>query len=84
MKRPDSLLVEYNRKLSDDDLNFVVGRLTQRLSGDLPEVLTYFSKNADLDYWLSTSKNSWEVYDMLDDIQKFADKEYNKRFEIKT
>jgi hypothetical protein len=80
MKKPESLLKEYAQRLSEENLKFVNGRLTQRLSGDLPEVLNFFSNNNDMDRWLSSAKNSWELFDMLDALHKFVDKEYSTRF----
>jgi hypothetical protein len=80
MKKPETGLREYAQRLSDDNLKFVSGRLTQRLSGDLPEVLDFFAENPDIDRWLQTARTGWELYDMLDVAHKTVDKEYTKRF----
>jgi len=80
MKKPETLLKEYAQRLSDENLKFVNGRLTQRLAGDLPEVLDFFSKSNDVDRWLSSAKSCWDLYDMLDTAHKFVDKEYTRRF----
>lgn len=80
MKKPEILLKEYAQRLSDDNLKFVNGRLTQRLSGDLPEVLDFFTNSNEVDRWLASSKTAWELYDMLDSTHNFVEKEYARRF----
>jgi hypothetical protein len=81
MKKPESLLKEYASRLSDDNLKFLTGRLTQRLGEDLPEVLNFYSTTLDLDRWLSSAKNSTELYDMIDFTHTYIEKEYAKRFD---
>lgn len=80
MKKPETLLKEYVQRLSDENLKFVNGRLSQRLAGDLSEVLDFFSNSNDMDRWLSSAKSCWDLYDMLDMTHKFVDKEFNRRF----
>lgn len=80
MKKPETLLKEYVTRLSDENLKFANGRLTQRLAGDLPEVLDFFSKSNDMDRWLSSAKTCDDFYNMLDFAHKVLDKEYTKRF----
>ncbi len=80
MKKPDLMLKEYSVRLSDDNLKFVNGRLSQRLSGDLPEVLDFMSNTTEMDRWLSSAKSSWDVYEMLDISQKCVEKEFVRRF----
>lgn len=82
MKKPESLLREYAARLSDDNLKFLCGRLTQRLGGDLPEVLDFYSSTLDMDRWLSSAKTCNELYDMVDITAGFIEKEYAKRFEV--
>lgn len=80
MKKPETLLKEYVQRLSDENLKFVNGRLSQRLAGDLPEVLEFFSNSNEMDRWLSSAKSCWDLYDMVDMAQKFAEKEFARRF----
>lgn len=80
MKKPDMLLREYVQRLSDENLKWVAARLSQRLDGDLPEVLEFFSNAGDMDRWLASAKTSNDLYDMIDLTQKYTDKEYTKRF----
>jgi hypothetical protein len=80
MKKPDTLLREYVQRLSDDNLKWVTGRLTQRLTGDIPEALDFFSAAHDVDRWFASAKSCWELFDMVDLMQRYTDKEYAKRF----
>ena len=81
MRKPDMFLREYVQKLSDDNLKFVTGRLTQRLAGDIPEALDFFSSSGDVDRWLSSAKTAWELYDMVDVAHDHVEREYSRRFD---
>lgn len=81
MKKSDTMLKEYVQNLSDDNLKWVTGRLNQRLTGDLPEALDFFSNANDMDRWLASAKSCNDLYDMLDLAQRHVDKEYTKRFD---
>ena len=55
-KKPDSLLREYASNLSDDNLNYLNSRLTQRLQGDIVDALDVFHKtNDNICRWLSSA-----------------------------
>jgi|SRR5262252_5168084 len=79
MKKVDTLLREYTSKLSDDNLRFLDSRLGQRLSGDLPEALSFLAQTNDMDRWLSSAKGAIEFYDMVDTLAKYVEREYKKR-----
>ena len=79
MKKPDICLKEYCQKLSEENLKFLAGRLTQRLSGDLPDVLAFLSNVRDVDRLLVSAESSDDLYDMLDALQVIAVKECEKR-----
>ena len=79
MKKPDICLKEYCVKLSEENLKFLAGRLTQRLSGDLPEVLTFLSASREVDRLLTSAETCYELYDMLDAIQLVVVKECERR-----
>lgn len=82
MKRQDQFLKEYFYRLSDDNLKVLHSRLSFRYSGDLPEVLNYVCNNKDVDRWLSTANSSNDLYNMIDSMSDFVNKEYQKRFEV--
>lgn len=80
MKKPiDSYLKEYCHRLSDENVSFLSQRLSQRLSGDIAEVLDFLSNTRELDKWLSSASSCEELYDMLDSFQLVVDKEDNSR-----
>jgi hypothetical protein len=56
MKKPNIHLKEYCQKLSDDNVKFLYGRLTQRLGGDLAEAVDFLSSFRDLDRMLGSSE----------------------------
>lgn len=78
-KNDNSLLKEYVKKLSVDDLNFLIARLSQRLSGDMSEVAEFMQKDKDLDKWFCLSTNSQEWYDKIDKLQEFIKLEIDRR-----
>ena len=81
MTKQDSALVEqYISKLSDEHVKFLNSRLTQRLSGDLPEALDFLSQNQDMDNWLQNAYGCFDLYDMLDLVEKHAEIEFDDRF----
>lgn len=80
MKKPDIYLKEYCQRLSEDNLKFLVGRLTQRLGGDVAEALEFLSGVREIDRWLATAATSDALYDMVDLVHVVASKEYERRF----
>jgi hypothetical protein len=80
MKKTDTLLKEYTTKLSDDNLKFLNSRLSQRLGGDVPEVLDFVSQSGEMDRWFHSAKGSWELYDMVDSLYKHVEQECDYRF----
>lgn len=79
MKKIDLLLRDYVTRLSTDNLRFVYERVTNRLGGDLAEVVEFFSQEPNLDKWLSSAKSGIELFDMVDYISTFVCKEYGRR-----
>jgi hypothetical protein len=79
MKKPELYLKEYCQKLSDDELKFIGQRLSQRLSGDLPEVFDYFKEIKEIDRWLLSATTCDELFDMVDLVDAACQKETDKR-----
>ena len=80
MKKPDLYLKEYCSRLSEENLKFLAGRLSQRLAGDVAEMLDFCSTVRELDRWLASAQTSDELFDMIDLIAFHVEKEY-ARFE---
>lgn len=80
MKKPiDSYLKEYCRRLSDENISFLTQRLSQRLSGDIAEVLDFLGGTRELDKWLSSASSCEDLYTMLDTFQSIVEKEDESR-----
>lgn len=79
MKKPDIYLKEYCQRLSDENLKFLAGRLNQRLTGDIAEVLDFFSSVKEMDRWFSTANSCDELFDMIDLTHSLVAKEHERR-----
>jgi hypothetical protein len=75
----NSLLKEYVKKLSIDDLNYLMVRLSQRLGSDLSEAAEMMQKDKELDRWLCTAVSSSEWYNKIDKINDFVKVEIDRR-----
>lgn len=78
-KDQKSILVEYFRDLSDDDLRYLGLRLNDRVGSDLAEVLNFMSRKTSADYVFSCAMGSKDLYDSLDTAQEVINKEAEKR-----
>jgi hypothetical protein len=79
MKKPDVYLREYCLKLSDDNVKFLQGRLSQRLGGDLAETVVFLSNVKEIDKWFLTASSCDEFYDMIDMVYFSVNKEHERR-----
>jgi hypothetical protein len=80
VKKSDTILREYVRKISDDDLRFLNMRFSQTLAGDRAEVAEVLAKDKDVDKWLSSATCAVEWFDMLDQMAEYVQKENTWRF----
>lgn len=78
-KDSKTTLSEYVSSISDDDLKFLNSRLTERLPGDLAEVLEVISKDRKVDAVFSAANSAYGVYDYCDDLKEAVLKECKKR-----
>lgn len=81
MKKPEVYLKEYCTRLSEDNLKKLYCSLNQRMSGDLAEALTFLGSTKEMDKWFSSAVSAVELYDMIDMVADFVNKEYKKRYE---
>ena len=79
MKKTDTVLKEYVKKLSDDTLFHLNSRITQNLCGDLAEVATILSQDKAVDYFLLSATSSDELFNLLDIVADVVKKEVAKR-----
>ena len=80
MKKVETSLREYASSISDESLKYLYPRLSQRLSGDLPEALDVLSLSQDMDRWLGAAKSNNELFDIIDEIEAGLQREVVKRF----
>lgn len=82
MKNQNSVFKDYVSSLNEEDLRAIYDRLLYRFSGDLGEVINQIDKNKDIAKFFHSAKGPDEMYDILDSIFSFVEKEYKKRFEL--
>ena len=79
MKKKDTILKEFTRALSDDDLKWLLSRLNQRLGGDLGEAVEALQTNVEIDRLLAAANSSFGLYDLADEVAEYLDRELRKR-----
>jgi len=72
-------LTECVSNLSDDTVKFLHPRLSQRLSGDLAEVLLHVEKVSTIDKIFSNTESAYQLYDAIDALSKEVEKEFRRR-----
>ena len=75
MKNSDTLLKEYVRRLTDEDVRFLFSRFSQMLFGDRAEIVDFLSQTRDIDRHLQSATSSYELFNMVDAIGDLAKKE---------
>jgi glutamine synthetase type III len=74
-----NIVTEFLQSVSDDDLQFVTTRLTDKMGGDLPEVLNYMSKSRGIDHYFSLAKSATELFERCDEVRDNAHQECKRR-----
>jgi len=64
-----TIVTEYGNSLSDEELRWLAGRLTERLAGDLSDAINVISKNRRIDAVLSAAGSAEGLYDHIDQIR---------------
>lgn len=78
-KKPEVMVKEYVHRLSDDDLRFIVQKLSTRLGGDKGDAAAVFQKDREIDRWLSSAISGQDWFDMVNRIEEAALFEINRR-----
>ncbi len=58
MKKPDTLVREFVRRISDEDLRFLNTRFRQLLEGDRAQIANILSQDKEIDKWLAAALSS--------------------------
>jgi len=69
---------EYLRTLNDEELTFLVTRLSDKLGGDVAEALNFMSKSPSMDTMFRNAQNSDEVFDLCDKVRDMIAKDHRK------
>ena len=70
---------EFVRNVSDEDLKFITGRLSDRQGNDFAEALNLLSKNKQMDNYLGSAQSAMDLFDKCDYILKLSLSECKKR-----
>ena len=79
MKKPDTLVREFVRRVSDEDLRFLNTRFRRLVEGDRAEIANAISQDKEMDRWLSTAESAEEWFTMLDSVSFHINKELRRR-----
>lgn len=85
MKKKDSILREYVRSLTEEDLKFLCSRLSHtygRRGGDVPAVVEFVQEAPDMDRLFVSAKDSTSLYDLVDETQEYAEREIKRRVAV--
>lgn len=76
------IVKEYARKLSENDLRYLLMRFDQRIGPDVAEAIEWLEQNNDIKYWLSVAKNADEFFEMVDTVDHIIQTESRRRFNV--
>lgn len=79
MKRPEVVLKEYCQKLSEENLKWIYNRVTQRLGGDIADVMEFVGNNREIDRWFQAAEDYRSLFDLIEEFSAAIQKEYEKR-----
>jgi hypothetical protein len=82
MKKPDTLIREFVRRISDEDLRFLNSRFRQNLEGDRASIANLLSQDKEMDRWLASALSANEWFGMLDLIGPQVSKEWKRRMSM--
>jgi hypothetical protein len=79
MKRPEVVLKEYCQKLSEENLKWIYNRVTQRLGGDIADVIEFVGNNREIDRWFQSVEDYQGLFNLIEEFAAAIQKEYEKR-----
>lgn len=82
MRKNVLFLKEYCQKLSDDNVKFLYGRLSQRLGGDVAAAVDLLSGFRDMDRWLGGAEDYEDFFDSVDQIHSAIEREHERRLKM--
>lgn len=73
------IVKEYFRNLSDEDFKFLYVRSTQRLCGDLAEIIEMVQRDQEMDKYLSAASSNADFFARIDSIDSAIQAEARRR-----
>ncbi len=72
-KQVVDLVRSYVRNLPYEDRTFLYSRLRDRYCGDIGDAIVLIQRNPEMDRWMSTGCNAWDLYNMVDVVFQYVD-----------
>jgi hypothetical protein len=82
MKKKDSILREYVRSLTEEDIKFLCSRLSHtygRRGGDVAQAVEFIQQAPDMDRLFASARDANHLYDLVDEVQDYAEREIKRR-----
>lgn len=83
MKNMDGLIRTFFTRRKDTELSYILSRLMYNYQGDMGQVLDALDYSSESDCniksYLNQANSSSDLYLALDNVQKFAQKEFERR-----
>lgn len=79
-KTTETIIRDYVRNLSEEDLRFLSLRLSQRLGGDMGEAIEKIQSNVEINRILEVASGANNFFDLIDMTEDAIQQEYRKRF----
>jgi len=70
---------EFASRISEGELEWLFSRLTQKLSGDLPDALNFMSRDRDMDALLNLASSADEFFALCDQVTQQIQQECRKK-----
>jgi|LSQX01.1.fsa_nt_gb hypothetical protein len=70
---------EFVARISDGELEWLFGRLTQKLSGDLPEALNFMGRDREMDTLLGSASSADEFFTICDQVTQQIQQECRRK-----
>ena len=79
MKDVRSILIEFVKRNSNDDLYYIADHIEGNYAGDLARIFAIFCKDARMDNLFCTSKSADELFEWMDILQEVVRNEMKRR-----
>lgn len=74
-----NIVIEFAASLSEDKLQELTQKLSERFSGDLAEALDFMSKHKGMDNIFNSAETAEALYDKCDEVRDILHRECRKK-----